>query len=404
MAKIIPFKALRPQNSLASEVASVPYDVVSSSEAREIASDRARNFLHVTKPEIDMPEGVDPYSDEVYQKGRQTLDAFIDEKTLVLEKQPSLYLYSLSMGGHTQTGVVMLASVDEYNANLVKKHEHTRPDKEDDRVRHMRVLGAQSGTVFLVHRDSTRLAELIKGHQSQAPDVDFETLDGVRHRVWTVIKAEDIGALEQAFADNGPLYIADGHHRSAAGARVAGEKELKDAGFLAVSFPISEINILPYNRVVTDLNGLTTDELLGKLEHYFEVAAGKPKDLARGHFALFVDDKWFSLRIRPQLVDAADPVQSLDVSLLQEFFLAPLLNIQDPRRDKRIEFVGGIRGDDELEKRVKQGKAMVALALHPTSIEDLLRIADNNEVMPPKSTWFEPKLRDGLFVHMLERR
>jgi len=399
MATIQPFRALRPRPDLASQVASVPYDVVNRQEAAALAAGNAASFLHVTKPEIDMPADADPYSDDVYQQGATALRRLRDEGTLIRDAQPCLYIYALTWRGHTQIGIVLLASVSEYDANIVRKHEHTRPDKEDDRVRHMEILGAQSGTVFLTHRDHHAIATVVQAVTAAPPLVAFTADDEVTHRFWVVDDATQIQALIAGFAANGPLYIADGHHRSAAASRVAAARGLADAGFLAVSFPVSEMRILPYNRIVRDLGRHDAAGFLAAVGERFDVTPGKPTPSGAKQFGMFLAGAWHTLRARPGSWDPTDPVARLDVSILQEQLLAPLLGIADPRRDKRIEFVGGIRGDAELERRTGDG---VAFALHATAIADLLAIADAEEVMPPKSTWFEPKLRDGLFVHLLE--
>ena len=401
MAKIYPFRALRPQSDLAELVASVPYDVVNRGEAKELASGCPQSFLHVTKPEIDMPTDVDVYSDQVYARGRSKLDEFVESGTLFREATEHLYLYALTMNGKRQTGVVMCASIEEYDRNDLKKHEFTRPDKEDDRVRHMEILGAQSGTVFLVHRDTEQLNALVASLSSGPAKVDFVASDGVRHQIWDVGDESSIEALVKAFGESGSLYIADGHHRSAAASRVAKTRGIQNGGFLAVSFPISEIEILPYNRLVKDLHGHSVESFLDAIGSAFEITQGKPEHLVKQSFAMYLGKQWYGLKPKSLGTRDGDPVLSLDVSILQDLLLEPILGIDDPRRNKRIEFVGGIRGDGELVKRV-DANGGVAFSLFPTSIEELLRIADTNEVMPPKSTWFEPKLRDGLFVHLLD--
>lgn len=400
MATIFPFRALRPRPQLAPKVASVPYDVVSSDEARALAAGNPHSFLHVTKPEIDLAPEVDAHSHEVYRRGASNLRQMIDDGVLVQDDASLFYIYALTWREHTQTGVVCLASVDDYNRNLVRKHEHTRPDKEDDRAHHMEILGAQSGTVFLMHRDSSAVAQVVRTVTAQAPEVAFEANDGVAHQVWVVRDPQHIQALVRAFEENGPLYIADGHHRSAAAARVARQRGGESAGFLAVSFPLSELRILPYNRVVKDLGQHTPSSFRAAIEGAFQVTPGKTSELQRHQFGMFLEGRWYTLRAKEAIIHAGDPVRSLDVSILQDNLLGPILDIQDPRRDQRIDFVGGIRGDGELERRVSGGWA-VAFSMHPTAVEELVAIADAGEVMPPKSTWFEPKLRDGLFVHLL---
>lgn len=411
MATIYPFRALRPRAELADKVASVPYDVVNRDEARNLAKDNDVSFLHVTKPEIDLPDDLDPHSPEVYGRGALALHQFVEDGVLARDPRPSLYAYQLTMGDHTQTGVVLCASVAEYEQNIVRKHEHTRPDKEKDRVEHMLALGAQSGTVFLAHRDSEAIAREITASKEEQPAVDFVAADDIAHRLWVIDDPTRIERIVAGFKELGPIYIADGHHRSAAASRVAAARrrgrepnpEASWESFLAVSFPASEMQILDYNRVVKDLNGMTPVRFLDRVKAELAVSPGKPEPVQPRQFGMFLDGAWYTLEVRDGTFDANDPVARLDVSLLQNQLLSPLLGIDDPRRDSRIDFVGGIRGTGELELRVHQGAA-VAFALHPTSIEDLLAIADAGEVMPPKSTWFEPKLRDGLVVHMLDSK
>ena len=406
MATIYPFRALRPRQENAERVASVPYDVVNRSEARVMAEGNPYSFLHVTKPEIDLDEGVDPYSEEVYAGGGRALRDLQEQGIMRQDDQPALYVYALTMQGQTQTGIVLCASVAEYQENLVRKHEFTRPDKENDRVRHMEAAGAQTGTVFLVHRDSELIAQQIGEITRDPAEVDFTALDGIRHQTWCITDPQRIQILVQGFAELGPIYIADGHHRSAAAGRVLGGKRAgapRDAindGFLAVSFPTREMRILPYNRLVKDLNGYSSAAFLEAVAERFELKEGKPDPIHAKQFGMYLEGQWHTLNVKQGSYNAEDPTARLDVSILQEQLLAPLLGIGDPRRDQRIDFVGGIRGDDELAHRVSEGWA-VAFKMHPTSIEDLLAIADAEQVMPPKSTWFEPKLRDGLFVHLL---
>lgn len=407
MATIQPFRALRPKPELAARVAAVPYDVVDRDEARALAEGNPYSFLHVTKPEIDLPAGLDPYDDRVYAQGNTALHRFLDEEVLVQDERPALYVYALTREGHTQTGVVLCASVAEYEHNVVKKHELTRPDKENDRVRHMQALGAQSGTVFLVHRDSPSIGAEVAKVTARAPVYDFTAADGVRHRFWIMEERRAIEAVVQGFADLGPIYIADGHHRSAAAARVAAEyrrsgapKDGAHERFLCVSFPVSEVRIMPYNRVVRDLAGKKPADFMAAVKQRFDVSPGKPEPIRPKQFGMYLEGRWHTLEAKPGSWKPDDPVDRLDVSILQSQLLAPILGIADPRREKRIDFVGGIRGDAELERRVREGWA-VAFALHATEVNDLLAIADTGQIMPPKSTWFEPKLRDGLVVHRL---
>jgi len=410
MATIHPFRAFRPRPDNVAAIASVPYDVVDRAEACALAEGNPLSFLHVTKPEIDLPATTDPYSDAVYAGGAKALERFIAQGLLVQDKKPCLYAYELTMGKHRQTGIVLCASVPEYEKNIVRKHEFTRPDKENDRVRHMEALKAQSGKVFLVHRDTPAMTEVLRATTLQPAVYDFTTPDGIRHRFWVIDEEPRVRALVEAFGKQDVIYIADGHHRSAAAARYAQARRHEGAKtdgeherFLAVSFPASEMQIMPYNRVVKDLCGRSPETFVKEVRARFEVRDGKPEPTRTKQFGMFLDGRWHTLDVRQGSFDAKDPVARLDVSLLQCQVLEPLLGISDPRRDKRIDFVGGIRGDAELEKRVREGYA-VAFKMHPTSIEDLFAIADAGSVMPPKSTWFEPKLRDGLVVHDLAGR
>lgn len=401
MAKVYPFRALRPNIGLAPQVASVPYDVVNREEARELGKD-SKSFLHVTKPEIDLADTVGLYEPEVYAQGRKALDALVNDDVLIRDEDASFFLYRLTMNGRTQTGFVMTADVAEYDQNIVRKHEYTRPDKEDDRVRNIEALAAQSGNVFLAHRDHSSLTEVTRATLGEARLYDFEAVDGIRHEVWK-ISSSHTPAILHAFDELGPIYIADGHHRSAAASRVA---KLPGAGedaqrFLVVSFPESELKIWDYNRVVDDLNGHTTDELLSELEKVGEIREVESPESKRHEVSVYLGAKWYQLAFAKRLINEDDPVGRLDVSLLQTHVLEPLLAIDNPRTNKRIQFVGGIRGSAELVKRVDAG-AGVAFKMYPPSLDELFTIADAGEVMPPKSTWFEPKLRDGLFVHVLD--
>ncbi|MBC7793905.1 MAG: DUF1015 domain-containing protein [Clostridia bacterium] len=411
MVTIKPLRAFRPTSALAPTVASVPYDVVDREEALELARDSKHSFLHVTKPEIDLPADTDPYSDYVYAKAAAALEAMIADGTLVQDPKPAFYIYALTMGQHTQTGLVLGASVAEYEKNIVRKHEFTRPDKENDRVRHIETTRAQTGKVFLVHKRTAALEREISAVRETRPHTSFRAADGVVHELWTVSVPERVATITAEFAKMDAIYIADGHHRSAAAARVAqahraaGTASPDTESFLAVSFPENEVRILPYNRVVQDLRGRSAEEFLVEVQKRFDVSPGKPVSSAARQIGMYLGGSvgggtgaWWTLRTRE--VDLpSDPVARLDVSLLQDRLLAPLLGITDPRRDERIAFVGGIRGEDELVKRVHALEASVAFSMHPTSIGDLFAIADNEQVMPPKSTWFEPKLRDGLVVH-----
>ena len=411
MAAIYPFRALRPPRDKVQEVAAVPYDVVNTEEARARAAENPLSFLHVSRPEIDLPEGTDIYSDETYAKAKENFERLSRECPLETESEPSLYLYRLVMGEHAQTGVAACVSVDEYDQGLIRKHERTRRDKEDDRTRHILTLRAQTGPVFLTYRADRRIDALVEAETKRDPLYDFDAQDGVRHTLW---RARGAQQLARCFAEVPLLYIADGHHRAASAARARDalrERNPNHTGreeynrFLSVIFPDGQMQILPYHRVVKDLNGRSAEEFLGAVKGRFRVTEdANPRGPGKaGHWHMYLAGKWYGLTLRDE-ADAArpgDPTSSLDVSLLQDNLLAPVLGVADPRTDKRIGFVGGIRGTQELERLVDEGRAAVAFALHSTSIEDLLRVSDAGGVMPPKSTWFEPKLRDGLLIRQI---
>ena len=417
MKLIKPFRGLRPRRELAARVASHPYDVLNRSEAFELAKDNPHSFLHINKPEVDIHESVDVHDQSVYDTGRKNLDQFIEDGTLQRDGEEMFYVYKQVMGSHEQIGLVAVASIDAYENNQIKKHEFTRPDKEDDRVFHMDALNAQVGPVFLTYRADGEIDRLIAEVVKTVPEYDFEAEDGTHHTFWVVEDVAVSANIETAFANIATLYVADGHHRSAAAARVRTlhQKRNPDHGgdesynfFLVVLFPDDQMQILDYNRVVQDLQGATTTEFLANLEASFDV---EPSDLENakpgtaGEFGFYTDGQWYKLRVNANLaagVDNNDPVKILDVSILQDSIFTPLLGIEDQRIDKRVDFVGGIRGLQELQKRVDSGRWQAAFALYPTSIESLMAIADANEVMPPKSTWFEPKLKSGLIVHMLD--
>ena len=407
MAVIRPFSALRPEAASAPQVAAVPYDVVNTEEARSLASGNSSSFLHVSRPEIDLPDGTPIYSDEVYTQAVRNFETLKKECPLEHESAPSLYLYRLIMGSHQQIGVVACCSVDEYDRDVIRKHERTRRDKEDDRTRHILVLRAQTGPVFLTYRAQPEIDALVTDALEQnEPLYDFIANDDIRHTIWRVPNSN---ALVEPFAQVPYLYIADGHHRAASASRA--RAELKEHGFsfigteeynffLCVIFPDNQLQILPYNRVVRDLNGLTPEDFLARVRGSFSVNEnGSPSPSHRGEWSMYLDGRWLGLSLPPGAPRPAGVVESLDVSILQDRLLDPILGIKDVRTDKRIDFVGGIRGTQELEKLVKEGKAAVAFSLYPTTIEDLLRVSDAGEIMPPKSTWFEPKLRDGLLIH-----
>ncbi|HYY97484.1 MAG TPA: DUF1015 family protein [Pyrinomonadaceae bacterium] len=411
MAAIYPFRALRPPADKVAEVAAVPYDVVNTEEARSLAAGNPSSFLHVSRAEIDLPEGTDIYSDEVYERARENFERLKSEGTLVEESEPSLYVYRLRMGEHTQVGVAAAFSVDEYDRDLIRKHERTRPDKENDRTRHILTLRAQTGPVFLTYRADRRLDALVEAETKAEPLYDFEAEDGVRHTVWRAGHAEQ---LARCFAEVPLLYIADGHHRAASASRA--RAALRDANpshtgeeeynrFLAVVFPDEQMQILPYHRVVRDLNGRDEGQFLEEVKSRFTVSEdANPRGPGKaGHWHMYLAGRWHGLTLRDDAAQTLsdDPTAVLDVSLLQNNLLRPVLGVTDPRTDKRIDFVGGIRGTRELERLVDGGSAAVAFALYPTSIEDLLRVSDAGGVMPPKSTWFEPKLRDAILIHTI---
>jgi len=407
MARIRPFRALRPPVERVAQVAAVPYDVVNSAEAAELARGNSLSFLHVSRPEIDLPEGTDLYSDQVYAKAKENFDRLVAECPLTLDAEPSLYLYRLVMGEHAQIGLVAACSIDEYDNDLIKKHERTRRDKEDDRTRHLVTLGAQTGLVFLTYRGQQPIDAEVSKITAGEPVYDFTAPDRIRHTLWSV---PDPARFVEMFGDVPALYVADGHHRSASASRA--RAQLRDANpnhtgeedyisVLAVVFPADQLRILPYNRTVKDLNGRTPERFLAEVREHFEVTENAAPDPARGEFAMYFGGSWYGLRPPAGAVHHDDPIASLDVSVLQDRLLAPVLGVEDPRTDKRIDFVGGIRGTGELVRLVDSGKAAVAFSLHPTTLDDLMRIADAGEIMPPKSTWFEPKLRDGLVCHVI---
>lgn len=412
MATIRPFRGFRPTPDMAARVAARPYDVLSSDEARAEAAGNPYSFLHVGKPEIDLPATVDLYDERVYRKAKENLDRLIRDGILKQDPVPSLYLYAQTMDGHTQYGLVGCASVTEYLDDTIKKHEHTRKDKEDDRTMHVKITNAHSGPVFLTYRADEELDSITSEIRADRPEMDFLADDLIRHQLWVISSPAVIQRITQAFQDIPNLYVADGHHRSAAAARVG--KELAAANprhtgdeeynfFLAVFFPHNQLRIMDYNRVLKDLNGMTVEQFLQKVSADFSVefAEEQVKPSQKGEYGVYLKGEWYRLRAKPPLLATQDPVERLDVSLLQNYLLAPVLGIDDPRTNKRIDFVGGIRGLEELERRVDSGEMAVAFSLYPTSIDELLAIADAGKVMPPKSTWFEPKLRDGVVVHMV---
>ena len=413
MSLIRPFTGLRPAARRAAEVIAPPYDVLSTDEARERARDRPWSFLHISKPEIDLPAGTDPHSPAVYARGQENFRRMLREGVLSRDAEPCYYIYRLVMGAHRQTGIVAAASIPAYEANRIRKHEFTRPDKEDDRVRQIESLNAQTGPVFLTYRHSPAVDTIIDRVTLGTAEADITADDGVEHTLWVLRDPRQIDAVTGLFDSMDCLYIADGHHRSAAAARVAAARRGQNPQssgneswnyFLAVIFPDNQMQILDYNRVVRDLNGLTRASFLQQVESAFsakpESALVKPA--RSGEFGLYLKGQWYRLNIRPERVPANDPVRRLDVSLLQDHLITPVLGIGDPRRDQRIDFIGGIRGLKELERRVDSGEMACAFSMFPTSIADMMAVADAGQIMPPKSTWFEPKLADGLVSHVLD--
>ena len=408
MITIKPFAALRPEAQHAKAVASRPYDVLNSKEAKEEAQGNPSSFLHVTKSEIDLPENIDVHSQEVYDKAKENLTAFISRNILFRETKPCYYIYKLVMNGKSQTGLVCGSSVDDYENGLIKKHEFTRPEKELDRINHIKTTGAQTGNVFLAYKNVAEIDALIAARMSKDPQYDFVADDGIQHSIWVVNDAETVEQITNLFKQHVPAsYIADGHHRAASAAKVKdalGDAATENADiFLTTLFPSDQLHILDYNRLVKDTNGLSEEEFLKKIESSFTVekkeSAYKPESLHQ--FGLYLNKQWYKLTAKQHIIKN-DPIGILDISILQENFLSPILEIHDQRTDKRIDFVGGIRGLEELEKRVNSGEMKFAITLYPVSIDQLFDVADSGNVMPPKSTWFEPKLRDGLLTHLID--
>jgi uncharacterized protein (DUF1015 family) len=415
MAVIRPFKAVRPAQGKAHLIAALPYDVMNSEEAREMVKGNPFSFLHVDKSEVDLPVGTNLYDEVVYQKAKDNLENLIDSKHLIQDDTPCLYLYQQVMDGRAQTGLVCCASVEEYEKNKIKKHEHTRAEKEADRIKHVDTTNAHTGPIFLTYRTIKEIEVKMNEIMKQAPIYDFTAEDKVRHVAWKVYDETDIEFFVTNFKKVPALYIADGHHRAASAVRVGQKRKVNNPNhtgkeeynyFLAVIFPDTQLAIMDYNRILKDMHGLSQDEFMKKVGEKFtidEYSKTEPYHPEKEHtFGMYPPcQTWYKLTAKPGTYPEKDPVGSLDVSILQKNLLAPILGIGDPRTDKRIDFVGGIRGLGELEKRVKAGEA-VAFSMHPTSIAQLMSIADAGEVMPPKSTWFEPKLRSGLFIHLLD--
>ncbi len=412
MAIIKPFRALRPPRALAEKVASLPYDVMDTAEARAMAAGNPYSFLRISRAEIDLPSDVDIHSEPVYRKGRENLLAFISQGTLVQDAADCYYVYRQTMGSVTQVGLVVCAGVDDYQSGVIRKHELTRADKEEDRVRHIDLLDANDEPVFYTFRRNEEVSTILERVTTGEPEYDFVTGDGVGHTLWVIRDRQTIDRLTGIVAGIPVLYVADGHHRSAAASRVRDlrrEKNPRHNGqeeynyFLTVIFPSDQLHIMPYNRAVKDLNGQTVAEFMGRVAKDFDVTpvAGPLAPAGRHRFGMYLAGKWYELLAREGAFPAGDPVGSLDVSILQDKLLNPIMGVRNPRTDQRIHFVGGIRGVDELTRLVDGGEYQVAFSLFPTSIDELMVLADADKIMPPKSTWFEPKLRSGLFVHLL---
>ena len=408
MITISPFAALRPEVALAKAVASRPYDVLSTKEARTEAQGNPNTFLHITKSEIDLPETVDVHSTEVYEKAKENLAAFISRNVLFQESKPCYYIYQLKMNGRAQVGLVCGSSIDDYENGLIKKHEFTRPEKELDRITHIRTTGAQTGNVFIAYRNVSEIDELIAGCMSdKSPQYSFAADDDVQHNIWVVNDENNISLITNLFKEKVPAtYIADGHHRAASAAKVRqtlGNGASENASiFLTTLFPANQLSIMDYNRVIKDLNGLSPEAFLNELANNFTVDEKQEayKPTAVHQFGLYLNKKWYCLTAHKNIIKE-DVLGVLDINILQENILSPLLNIVDQRTDARIDFVGGIRGLEELEKKVDSGEMVMAISLYPVSMQQLFAVADSGDVMPPKSTWFEPKLRDGLLTHLI---
>ena len=414
MAILKALKGFRPVKDKVSLVASRPYDVMNSEEAKAEAGDNIYSFLHVVKPEIDLPEDIDHYSPLVYQKAKENFDKLLKDGIFFQDKQDCLYIYQLTMNGRKQTGIVGCAAVDDYLNGVIKKHELTRPDKEEDRKNHVRVANMNAEPVFFAYPNHSALDYVINGLIASTPEYDFTTDDGIQHTFWVVNNVNDVKMIIDLFATIPFTYVADGHHRTAAAALVG--KERRDANpnhtgkeeynfFLAVHFPDNQLQIMDYNRVVKDWNGLTENELLDKIAENFEIINNEDETYrpnALHNFGMYLNHQWYSLTAKPGTYDDKDPIGVLDVTILSDKILSPIFNIKDLRTDKRIDFVGGLRGLGELEKRVESGEMKVAFALYPVTMKQLIDIADTGNIMPPKTTWFEPKLRSGLVVHSLE--
>ena len=412
MATIKPFYCIRPTAELAHRVAALPYDVYNRSEAKAVVAKDTLSFLNIDRADTQFPDDVDTYADCVYAKAAELLNARIADGTFVTDTTTNYYIYELTMDGRTQTGIVACASIDDYMNNVIKKHENTRADKEEDRIRHVDTCNAQTGPIFLAYRRNETIYSVVAKTKKNAPLYDFTSEDGITHRVFVISDVADVKAVSDAFSSIDSIYIADGHHRAASAVKVGLKRRSENPGFdgteefnffLSVLFPEDELKILPYNRVVKDLNGLTKEAFLDRIAQEFiieKLGTEAFQPVKKGTFGMFLDGSWYCLTANDTLQQITDPVESLDVSLLQDYLLAPVLGIGDPRTDKRIDFIGGIRGLGELERRVAEDMT-VAFSMYPTSIGELFAVSDAGRLMPPKSTWFEPKLRSGLFIHKL---
>lgn len=414
MAVVRPFKAIRPRKDLAEKVAALPYDVMDSDEAREMVKGNPYSFLHVDKAEIDLDKNIDLYDKKVYEKASANLNKMVSDGVLVEENKPCLYIYRLIMNGKSQTGIVGCTSVDEYMNNIIKKHEFTRAEKEQDRINHVDYCDAHTGPIFLTYRNRKDLHDIMDAWTKKEPVYNFKAEDGISHIVWVIDDEATINKIKELFSKIDYLYIADGHHRAASAVKVGAKRRQENPNytgeeefnfFLSVIFPDCDLNVMDYNRVVKDLNGLSSKEYMDKVSEKFEISEyngeGCFKPASKNTYGMYLDGKWYKLTAKKGTFNPDDPVERLDVSILQNNLLRPILGIEDPRTDKRIDFIGGIRGLKELERRVNDGMK-VAFSMYPTTVDDLMSIADAGKVMPPKSTWFEPKLRSGLFVHKLK--
>ena len=414
MAVIRPFKAIRPRKEYACKIAALPYDVMDSEEARIMAKDNPYSFLHVDKAEIDLDKNINVYDTKVYEKARENLNNLVEKGAMIQDERPQLFIYRLIMNGRAQTGIVGCTSIDDYLNDVIKKHEHTREDKEKDRINHVDTCDAHTGPIFMTYRYNEEINEIVDLLTKNNPLYEFIAEDGIEHIVWAVDDMEMIETIRGLFEDIDSLYIADGHHRAASAVKVGLKRRKQNPGytgeeefnyFLAVAFPDKDLRIMDYNRVVVDINELTTEEYIAKITEKFDMKiydgerAYRPAN--KHTYGMYIDGIWYELKAKQGTFNTEDPVERLDVSILQNNLLKPVLGIEDPRTDKRIDFVGGIRGLKELEKRVENTKKGVAFSMYPTTINDLIDIGDAKKVMPPKSTWFEPKLRSGLFIHPL---